>query len=61
MFFFKTNYPYNTLMFREWDLFLMSFLGARRVRTDMRRKAGVGASGGQLGSGTNEGRSLDDN
>jgi hypothetical protein len=39
---------------------MTSFMAARRVRTDPRRKAGVGVGSGELGSNAKEGRSLVD-
>jgi hypothetical protein len=49
----------GTLLLRERELYLMTFVAARRVRMDMRRKACVGASGGQPESSAEDGRSLD--
>jgi hypothetical protein len=61
IFLFKTIiYPSNTLHFKERDVYLINILAARRVRTGMRRKAGVGAVGTTPtpGSIVREGRSL---
>jgi hypothetical protein len=47
-------------MLMEQDLYIMSYLAARRVRADMRREAGVQDGGRQPSSNAMERRSLDD-
>jgi hypothetical protein len=58
MVFFKLKYPYNTAMLREWE-HNHEYLAVRRVRTDSRRKAGVGSCSGHVGRSYKEGRLLD--
>jgi hypothetical protein len=55
---FKDNFSLDTLLFiKERDPHIKRCLAARRVRVDLRRKAGVGASGVQPGSNAKERRS----
>jgi hypothetical protein len=56
--FFMAGYSPDTLMLMERDLYIRSYLAARRVRTEMRRNAEVGDGGGQPGRSAGEGRPI---
>jgi hypothetical protein len=57
---FKLIYPRILFLFWERDLYLKIIIAGNMVWTGLRRKADIGASGGQPGSNAMGGRSLDD-
>jgi hypothetical protein len=56
---FKAGYSW-ILTFKERNHYLMKCLEARKIRADLRRKANVGARGGQPSNNAKKGRSLGD-